>query len=380
MKFLRLILINARRSKRRTILTILGVMVSLFLFSTLRTVTTSFQTALEVTDATRLIVRNATSIIFSLPISYRDKIAAVPGVVDITWGNWFGGIYIDERNFFAQFGVDAESYFRMYPELVLSPEAMTDFMAERNACVVGEGLARKFGWNVGDRIVLKGTIYPGQWDFVIRGIYTRGKADVDVNMFYFHDEYLEENSWKEGETGFYAVRIDDHRQAARVCSEIDRRFTNSMAETKTETEEAFQLGFFEMLGNIELLLNAIGGAVIFTIILVTMNTMMMAGRERIREIAVMKTVGFANVQVFLIILSEAALIALIGGGLGCGLARAIYDLTHFTLGGFVPSFVVRGSTIAIGMGISLFLGLVSGIVPAVMASRLRITEALRHVG
>ena len=380
MKFVRLILINARRSKRRTVLTILGVAVALFLYSTLRTVITPFQTALEVTDATRLVVRTATSINFSMPVSYRDKSTGGPGGIVISWGNWFGGIYIDERNFFAQFAVDAESYFRMYPEFVLDSESMRRFISERNACVVGEGLVRRFGWKEGDRIVLKGTIFPGQWDFVIRGIYTAGEPDVDVNTFFFHDKYLEENSWKEGEVGFYVVKIDDHTRAAQICGDIDRRFANSMAETLTETEEAFQLGFFQMFGNIELLLNAIGGAVIFTIVLVTMNTMMMAGRERIREIAVMKTLGFTNGLVFMIILGEAALIALVGGGIGCGLARIVYDVSHFTLGGFVPSFVVRGSTISIGMGISLLLGLVSGIVPAVMASRLRITEAIRHVG
>ncbi len=380
MKFLRLILINARRSKRRTILTILGVAVALFLFSTLRTVLTSFQAALDVSDATRLVVRNATSIIFDLPISYKDKILSVPGVVDITWGNWFGGIYIDERNFFPQFAVDAESYFRIYPEIVIDPESMETFMREQNACVAGEGLARRYGWNLGDPIMLKGTIFPGEWEFVLRGIYTGASVDVDEGMFYFHTKYLEENSWMEGETGYYIVKIDDHTQAARISGDIDRKFANSMAETMTETEEAFSLGFLSMLGNIELLIEAIGAAVIFTIVLVTMNTMMMAGRERIKEIAVMKTLGFTNRVVIFIILGEAALIAVTGGAIGCGLARLIYDVTDFTMGGFVPSFIVRGSTIGIGMTISLLLGLASGIVPAVTASRLRITVALRHVG
>ncbi|OGF97244.1 MAG: hypothetical protein A2Z06_01485 [Candidatus Glassbacteria bacterium RBG_16_58_8] len=380
MKYFRLILINARRSRRRTILTILGVAVALFLFCTLRTVMTSFRTALDVTDETRLVVRNATSIIFPLPYAYKDKIATIPGVVDVTWGNWFGGIYIDERNFFAQFAVDADTYFRIYPEIILDSESLERFRRERNACVVGTGLVRRFGWKVGDRIALKGTIFPGQWEFVIRGIYDGRTPDVDKNTFFFHYDYLEENSWMEGSVGFYVVKVENHTLASPVISAIDSRFTNSMAETTTETEEAFQLGFIRMLGNIELMIDAIGGAVIFTILLVTMNTMMMAGRERIKEIAVMKTLGFTDGLVSALILGEAAAIALAGGIIGCGLARIIYDLSGITLGGFVPSFVVRGWTIAIGIGISLLLGVISGLVPAILARRLRITEALRYVG
>jgi putative ABC transport system permease protein len=379
-KYLRLITINALRSRRRTILTVLGVAVALFLFSTLRTVITSFQAALEVTDATRLIVRNATSIIFSMPYAYREKIAAVPGVVDVSFGDWFGGIYIDERNFFPQFAVDAESYFRIYPEMEVDPGDMEAFMRERNACIVGTGLARRYGWKVGDTVRLRGTIYPGDWDFVVRGIYSPSTPDFDETMFFFHYAYLEENSFVNGQVGHFVVRIDDHTRAGEISAEIDRRFANSAAETMTETEEAFQLGFFAMLGNIELLLNAIGGAVIFTIVLVTMNTMMMAGRERVREVAVLKTLGFTNGRIVLITLGEAALIALVGGAIGCGAARLIYDATHFTMGGFVPSFIVRGQTIAAGMGIALLLGLLSGLVPAVTAARLRITDALRHTG
>ena len=380
MKYLRLIAINALRSRRRTILTVLGVAVALFLFSTLRTVITSFDAALEVTDASRLIVRNATSIIFSMPQAYREKIASVDGVVDVSFGDWFGGIYIDERNFFPQFAVEAESYFRMYPEMVVDPTDMASFMRERNACVVGTGLARRYGWKVGDAVRLRGTIYPGDWDFVVRGIYQPSTPDFDETMFFFHYASLEENSYVNGQVGHCVVRIDDHTRAGEVSAAIDRRFTNSASETMTETEEAFQLGFFAMLGNIELLLNAIGGAVIFTIILVTMNTMMMAGRERIREVAVLKTLGFTNGRIVFITLGEAALIALIGGAIGCGAARVIYAATHFTMGGFVPSFIVRTPTIVAGMAIALLLGLLSGLVPAVSAARLRITDALRHTG
>ncbi len=380
MKFLRLILINAMRSRRRTLLTVLGVAVALFLFSTLRTVMTSFQGTLDVTDATRLVVRNATSIIFPLPFAYGDKIAKVPGVVDVTWGTWFGGIYIDERHFFAQFAVDPESYFRIYPELLIGPESLGRFMKERNACVVGEGLARRFGWKEGDQVALKGTIYPGEWDFVIRGVYSGKTRDVNENIFFLHYKYLEENSWIRGQVGYYVVKIDDPARAASISDEIDQRFANSAAETLTETEQAFQLGFISVLGNIKLLVNSIGGAVIFTILLVTMNTMMMAGRERVREIAVMKTLGFSNHLVSAIILGEAVLIAVAGGIIGCGLARIIYEASHFTMAGFVSSFIVRWSTMAMGLGISIFLGLAGGIIPAVTATRLKITDALRYVG
>jgi len=380
MKLLKLVWVNIFRSKRRTFLTALSVLVALFLFSTLRTVITSFQAGVDFAGAQRLIVRNATSLVFTIPLAYKERIAAVPGVTKLSYGNWFGGTYIDEKNFFAQFAVDPETYFAIYPEFLLPADELETFKRERTACIVGEGLAKEFGWKLGDTVPLKGTIYPGDWDFVIRGIYKGKDETVDIRQLFFHWNYLDERNFMgKGNVGIYMVEVSEPAIAPKVSEAIDQLFANSSQETRTETEEAFQMSFVSMMGNIQFAVNLIGFAVVMAIILVAMNTMMMAARERLPEIAILKILGFSDGDVVGMVVLEAMAIALIGGALGCLIARVLFEQSHFTMGGMFPSFIVRGTTIAQGLLISVVLGAVSALWPALQANRLREAEALRHL-
>jgi putative ABC transport system permease protein len=380
-RFLPLIWRNALRSRRRTILTILSIVVSLFLFCTLRTVTTSLNASLKMTATTRLIVRRSTSLTFFMPLSYRDRLAQVPGVEAVSWSVWFGGVYIDERNFFAQFAVDPRGYIPIYSEYDIDPpDAAETFARERTACIVGEKIARKYNFKVGDRITLKGTIFPGNWDFTLRGIAHSHSPDLDTSFMLLNWDYLNQRIGNPGLVGVYVVRISDPTRAAEIAQAIDATFANSAAETKTETEKAFQLGFITMLGNIQGVLVAVGTAIVIAIILVAMNTMMMAARERTREIAVLKALGFTDRAVLGLVMAESLLISLAGGILGTGLARIVFSMTDFTAGGFFPNFMVTWGTILRALSIAAFLGLVSGTIPAWNASRLKIVDALRHTG
>ncbi|MBM4116125.1 FtsX-like permease family protein, partial [bacterium] len=242
------------------------------------------------------------------------------------------------------------------------------------------GLAERFGFTVGQQITLRGTIYPGRWDFTVRGIARSTSPDLDTNWLLFSWDYLNERMGNPGLVGVYTVLIDDPTRAAAVSTAIDAGFANSAAETKTETEKAFQLGFITMLGNIRLVIYAPGTAIVIAILLVAMNTMMMAARERTREIAILKAIGFTDRTVLGLVLAESMLLGLTGGLLGAGLARVVFDLTDFTAGGFFPNFSVTGGTIARALAIAAFLGLVSGAVPALSAARLKIVDALRHAG
>lgn len=380
MKFLRLIYRNLFHSGRRTLLTLASITVALFLFATLRSVITAFEASVKVADAARLITRSSIAIVFPLPISYKDKIAQVPGVEMVTWGNWFGGQYKNEPFAFAQFAVDKDNYFTMYPELVVPPDQMAAFQAERTACIVGEGLAKKFNIKLGDIVPITGTIYPGQWEFPVRGIYKPSKPDVDGNTMYFRFDYLDQKMGGGVDAGFYVSKLASAGQAAAVGQAIDEKFLNSAHETRSETEAAFQLGFISMLGNISFLVGMIGAAVIFAILLVTFNTMMMAARERTAEIAVMKTLGYTDGLILFIVIGEAILISLIGGLVGTLGAWALFQFVPSNLGGFVANMRVLPSTIGLGIGLSIAMGILSGLVPGIQASRLRIVDAFRQVG
>jgi len=379
-RFLPFILRNALRSKRRTILTVLSIVVSMFLFCTIRTVLTSFDASLETADAARLVTRRSTSLTFFLPLSYRDRLAQVPGVAEVGYGVWFGGIYIEERNFFAQYAVDESSYLAMYSEYLLTPEEREAFRRERTACIVGEKLARKYGFRLGDQITLKGTIFPGNWDLTVRGIARPRTENLDTSFLMFRWDLLNERLGRFNQVGWYVTKLEDPARAGEVARMIDATFANSAAETKTETEKAFQLGFITMLGNIRAVIYAVGSAIVVAIMLVSMNTMMMAARERTREVAVLKAIGFTDRTVLGLVLAESLLIALAGGFLGTALARVLYDASGFTAGGFFPNFRVTGGTIARAVGIATALGLLSGAIPAANAARLKIVDALRHVG
>jgi putative ABC transport system permease protein len=382
MKFLGLILKSARRSKRRTALTVLSVAIAVFLFASLRAILDGFNAAAEASSSTRIVTIRSTSLIFSMPTSHGEIIRTTPGVRDITWANWFGGIYKDPRNFFAQFAIEPESYLRLYPEIQLTPEERHAFLDDRTGCIVGDGLAKRFGWTAGDRIVLQvgiPTYGTEDFTFTIRGIYRVGSNAVDNQSMFFHWKYADERSIVKGQVGWYVAEINQPDQAARVATAIDRQFANTPNETKTDTERQFQSSFASMFGNLSLLLGSIALAVVITTLFVAANTMAMSVRERTTEIAVMRTLGFPAHMIFLFIAGEALLMSVVGGLVGAVLARAVFSGDLLTVSSFIPAFGVSTENVAVGVALSALIGVLAGIVPATMASRLRIVDALRRV-
>ncbi|MGE5175069.1 MAG: ABC transporter permease [Hyphomicrobiales bacterium] len=382
MKHLRYVLAHLARSKRRTFLTVSSIALALFLFCTLRTVMTSFDASIRASDDTRLVVRHAASLVFPLPLAYRDRLAQVPGVVHVGYGNWFGGYYQDPKNQFAQFAVDAPTFFDVYAdEIVVSPSARRAFLEERTACLAGRALCAKYGWKLGDVIPITGTIFPGAWRFTLRGIYTGKTEDVDENTLFFHWDYLNESlpDARKNQVGIYWLTLASAKDAPDVSARVDAMFENSPEPTRTETEKAFQAGFVSMIGNVQLLLTILGSAIVFAIMLVTINTMMMAARERTTEIAVLKTLGYGDGLILRLVGAEALLLSLAGGILGCGAAWLVFRKLDFTAGGFFPNFRVLPGTVAWGLLLALVMGLLSGLVPAIQAARLPIASALRKV-
>ncbi|MEJ2205487.1 MAG: FtsX-like permease family protein, partial [Gemmatimonadota bacterium] len=327
---------------------------------------------------TRLVVTHAIEIKFLLPQAHAPRLAAVDGVRSVTWANWFGGVYIDTRNFFAQFAIDAETYLPMYPEMSVPEDQLQAFMAERTAALVGSGLMERFGWQLGQTITLQGTFLPGDWDFTIRAVYTPDDPSFGDEIFHFHYDYLYERSNRQISPGWYVLELDDPAAAARLSQEIDALFENSTAPTKTETEKAFQASFVTMWGNVGALVQAIGTAVFFAILFVAANTMMMAARERVGEVAVLKTLGFQDGALFGIVLAEAISICLVGGAAGMLLARAALGSAR-QIQSIIPGFTIGFGTIALGMGLAILLGTLTGLIPALQASRLSVVEALRRV-
>jgi putative ABC transport system permease protein len=380
-KFLRYVVSHLARAKRRTFLTVSSIALALFLFCTLRTVMTSFDAAIRASDDTRLIVRHAASLVFPLPLAYRDRLVQVPGITTVGYGNWFGGFYQDPKHQFAQFAVDVPTFFQIYPEVILPADQRAAFLRERTACIIGQDLAKKYGFKVGDVVPITGTIYPGDWRLTVRGIYAGKTEDIDENTIYFNWDYLNEAmpAERKNQVGIYWLKIASSNEAAAVSGRVDAMFENSPQPTKTETEKAFQAGFISMLGNVSMLLTILGSAIVFAIVLVTVNTMMMAARERTTEIAVLKTLGFTDGLILRLVAAEALLLSLAGGVIGCGLAFAIFRKVDFTAGGFFPNFRVLPETLGYGLLLAMVMGLLSGLVPAIQASRLQIAGALRKV-
>jgi putative ABC transport system permease protein len=378
-KFLHLVLANLGRHKRRTFLTTASVALALFLFASLRTVVTTLAAAAQFGSVRRLVSTNTTGIVFPLPLSYANKLRVVPGVEAVSWANWFGGKYGDNKRFFAQFAVDPESYLEMYPEISLPEDQKQAFFRERSSAIIGRRLVDVFGWHLGQNVTIQGTIFPGDWTFTIRGIYTPTDAVLNDDMLLFRHDYFEERIGRPGIAGWYVIRIDNAERAATIAKTIDDQFRNSSASTKTGTEQAFNASFATMWGNVSLLMGTIGLAVVFAILLVTANAMMMSARERTREVAVLKTIGFTDRTLFGLVMLEAAVITLIGAALGLGGAKLLYKATNFNAGGFLPGFDVTTSTLVLGLSVALLLMLASGLVPAVQAARLPVVQALRRV-
>jgi putative ABC transport system permease protein len=379
MKYRHLVLPNLLRRKLRTGLTMGSFAVALFLFGILAVVRGAFQQGVDVAGADRLVVVNKVSIIQPLPLSYRDRMARIPGVTQVTFANWFGGVYQDERNFFPQFAIDRETYRQMFPEFVIPDDQWQAFLVDRAGCIVGEALAERFQWKVGDRIPLKGTFFAGMWEFNIRGTYRGSRPQDDTTQFWFRWDYLDERRpFGKGFVGWYTVRIANPDDAVRVIKTIDDGFANSPWETKTDTEKAFAASWVKQMGNIELLLLSVGGVVFFTLLLVTGNTMAIAVRERIRDLAVLKAVGFSDGFVLILILAETMMVAAVGGGAGLALAK-LFTLRGDPTGGLLPFFYLPLNVIALGFALAIAMGLMAGILPALFAMRLRVIDALRKV-
>jgi putative ABC transport system permease protein len=378
MKFTRLIWANLKRNKRRTILTVLSVAVALFLFATLRSVLTTLHAAVQVGSETRLVTRNAISLVFQLPKSYYERLRAVEGVEDVSWGNWFGGNYRDSQDFFAVIAIDPETYFTLYPEIQVSPDQKKAFIAERTGAMVGEELLKRYDWKVGDTVTLRGTIYPGDWPFTIRAVYHPTTPYIDESTFLFQWDYLYERSDRQADIGWYILKLSNPDLAPTVARTIDDMFRNSSAATTTSTERAFQASFIGMYGNIGFFLSAIGLAVFFAILLVAANTMMMAARERTTEYAVLKALGYGDALLFGLVMMEAALVTALGGAFGVLAARLFFGSTTF-LDAWFPGFGVTLPTMLTGLAIALAIGLLSGLIPALRAARLPVVQALRQV-
>jgi putative ABC transport system permease protein len=379
MKYLPFIFRNLFRKKTRTILTIGSIAVAIFLFGLLVTIETALNAGVDVAGVDRLIVRNKTSLIMPLPLSYQERLRQIDSVTEATFATWFGAIYQEPKNFFPQFAIDTDTYRTVFPEFEVSDAEWSSFLADQEGAVVGKLTAERFGWKVGDRIPLQGTIWTGTWEFNIRAIYEGSRSGDNESQLWFHWKFLEESrSLGKGTVGWYTVKIDDSDQAVTVTRTIDERFSNSAYETSTETEQAFAAGFAKQVGNIKMLIMSIGAVVLFTLLLVTGNTMAMAVRERVPELGVLKTLGFGDRTVLFLVLAESLIIATVGGAIGVGLAK-LFTLGGDPTGGMLPVFYLSTREMLLGLGIAIFVGLAAGSIPALTAMNLRIVDALRRV-
>ncbi|NSW87933.1 MAG: FtsX-like permease family protein [Syntrophobacteraceae bacterium] len=385
LELLILIFRNTFRQRLRTLLTVLGMAVAILAFCLLQTVVQAWYSGVSGASPNRLVSRNAVSLIMPLPVSYRQKIMQVPGVSQVTYANWFGGIYIDEKQFFPRMAVDSQSFFDLFPELIVSSDDLARFAKHRNACIAGRKIVEKYGWKIGDAITLTGNIYPGEWRFVLQGVYRGATRSVDETQFFFRWDYLDEMVKKTmpseaGKVGWYIVQVANPAEAGAISHAIDSLFRNSWAETLTETEKAFQLGFVAMTEAILIAVRVVSYVVIGVILVILANTMAMTSRERMPEYATLKTLGFGNRFLTALIAGESVSIALLGGILGMSLSFPVAAVFSKELGTLLPIFHIELQTLAAGFAISIAIGLLSAVLPAWRAVRTRIAEALSHVG
>lgn len=385
MYILKILFKNAFRHKLRTALTILSITIAILAFGLLQTVISAWYAGVEASSANRLVTRNAISLIFSLPFSYKEKIRQVEGISVVSYGNWFGGIYVDEKNFFANFAVEPKSYLDLYPEYILDEAQKTAFLRDRKAFVAGKKLASRFGWKIGDIVTLKGTIFPGNWEFIMRGIYTGRTESTDESQFFFHWDYLNETVKKTtparaDQVGFYMVSVQNPALAASIAGNVDRIFKNSLAETLTETEKAFQMSFVSMSDAIITAIRLVSFVVIIIILAVVANTMAMTSRERIGEYAVFKTLGFGAFRIGGLIFGESLVITMLGCTAGI---MATFPIAHAfgkAMGNYFPVFSVDMNTLYLDLVFSLAVGLLSAVVPTYRAVKISIADGLRSIG
>ncbi len=380
MKYLYLIWRNLMRKKIRAVLTLASIFVAFVLYGALVAIKTGFTGGVELAGLDRMVTIHKVSLIMQLPQSYKNKILATDGVADVTHGNWFGGVYQEPKNFFAQVAVDAESYLRIYPEIRFPEEQKQAWLRNRMGAIVGRSTANRFGWKVGDRIPIRGVIWRTRdgspWEFVLEGIYD-GDKGFDNTNFFFHHKYLEEVTGIEGVIGWYVLRIEDPAHSVEIAERVDKLFANSQAETKTSTEKAFIQAFANQAGNIVAITIGVVSVVFFTLLLVAGNTMAQSVRERINELGVLKTLGFTDRQVMGLVLGESYLITVLGGVTGLGLV--FWVTSTFDLGGsLLPTVYLPWSGVVAGGVLLVAMGFVAGAVPAFQALRLNIVDAMRR--
>jgi putative ABC transport system permease protein len=408
MKFLPFVLKHLRRNWIRTTSTVVAMAICIFLFCTLQSVLAEINALLASSNASRLVTRHAVSLVFSLPLAYGQRIQAVPGVKSVANTTWFGGSLpakkegksdagaeatTDWSNFFPNMAVD-EAWFAMSPEFQIPPDQFQAYLQDMQGAVIGRKLADKYGWKIGDRFFLESFIPPyrkrdGPFEFVVRAIADTDAAKypgTDTNLMLFQYKYLYEGTGRRLNAGSYTVEIDDPSRAAAISKAIDGQFENSDAQTHTETEQAFRAGFIAMAGNLALLLNGIGLAVSFTILLVTANTMSMAVRERRTEIAVLKTLGFPSSHVMGLVVAEAVALGVLGGALGIGGSQGLMyvlsntpGISDMLAGIGLSGLSLKPMVAAVGFVVAILLGFAAGFVPALTAYRSRITDMLRTV-
>lgn len=385
MYMLKLIFRNAFRHKLRTCLTILGITIAILAFGILRTLVNAWYSGVEASSSARLITRNAISLVFSLPLSYKEKIRQIPGVKDVSYAIWFNGTYISEKNFIPNFAIDPKTFLELYPEYTLHEDQKAAFLRDRTAAIAGRKVAERFSWKIGDTIPLKGTNFPGTWNFILRGIYHGAEKSTDETQLFFHWNYLNESLKKTtpnraDQVGIYIIGITNPNLAPEVSEAVDKTFKNSLAETMTETEKAFQLSFVSMTEAIVTVIQLVSFMVIIIIIAVVANTMVMTARERIGEYAIMKTLGFGGRHLAILIFGESLFITMVGCILGILLTFPSAKIFGTKIGSYFPIFHVSTNTIFLDIGAAILVSLIAAIFPAWHAVKIRVAEGLRRIG
>jgi putative ABC transport system permease protein len=386
MQFVKLVIRNTFRQRLRTTLTIFGMAVAILAFCLLDTVVEAWYVGVNSAAPNRLVSRNSVSLIFPLPLHYRSRIQLVPGVDRVVYANWFGGVYIDEHHFFPRMAVGPENYFDVFSEFRVSRGELTAFWKQRNACIAGRKIVEQYGWKLGDTITLTGNIYPGEWRFVLRGVYNGATKSTDETLFFFRWDYLDETVKKNtparaGKVGWYVIQVRNPADAGQISESVDNLFKNSSAETLTETEKSFQAGFLAMTESIVIAVRIVSYVVIGVILIVLVNTMAMTSRERTPEYAILKTMGFGSKHLWLLIAGESVFISMLGAAVGMALSYPAANVFSSNTGSLLPVFQIHfWKTLSFCALISFGIGIVSSLLPIWSASRVRIAEARRHLG
>jgi putative ABC transport system permease protein len=387
MKILKLVYKNMLRHKLRSLLTIFGIAVAVLAFGLLRTVVTAWSYGVEAASVDRLVTRHAVSFIFPLPYSYRSQIADLPGVKKVSYASWFQGVYKDQsfENFFPRLACDPETIFDVYPEYSVPKDQLETFKKQRNSCVIGQKLADQHRFKIGDVIPVRGDIYPGEWEFTVVGIYKGKDKSADETQMFFSWEYLNErnrqtSSWATDQVGWYIVQIKNPNEAALVSESIDALYLNSAAKTKTETEKAFQQSFVSLSGAIITSLEVVSYVIIGIILMVLANTIIMSARERIREYAVLRTLGFTSFHIVGLIAGESLFISLLGGAVGILFTFPVCQGFGAQFPTMFPVFAVAPSTIALAVSFSIIVGVIASIFPAIRSVNMKIVDGLRQIG